>query len=256
LDKDGGRAGAADGSMVPIIGDYTTIVWIFEKGLGGTIRVTDESGHAVELRIVAILHDSIFQGSVFLSEPAMKRLYPTQSQYNMFLFRAAGNGTEGSKRVETVAAGLEGSLASYGFRARPVDELAAGFIKVDMAYVSMLQAMLAAGILIGTLGFAAKAARETIERRFELGVMRAIGVPRGRLERLALGENMFIFLLGFGIALGAAAAASAIFLGGLPSLADTLVLFGLLFWVVALSTIWPVRRFNAHPVAAWLKIPE
>jgi len=120
----------------------------------------------------------------------------------------------------------------------------------------MLQAMLAAGIMIGTLGFAAKAARETIERRFELGVMRAIGFPRGRLERLVLGENLFIFIMGFGIALAAAAAASSIFLGNLPSLADTLLLLALLLSVIALSTIWPVRRFNAYPVAGWLKIPQ
>jgi hypothetical protein len=255
LDRDGGKAGAADGSPVPIIGDYTTIVWIFEKGLGGTIAVQDESGHAVVLKIVAILHDSIFQGSVFLSEPAMKHLYPTQSQYNMFLFKAAGNGTEG-KSVEAVAAGLEGSLSSYGFRARPVKDLAASFIRVDMAYVSMLQAMLASGIMIGTLGFSAKVSRETLERRFELGVMRAIGFPRGRLERLVLTENIFIFLLGFCIALAAAAAASSIFLGDLPSLADSLLLFALLLSVITLSTIWPVRRFNAYPVAGWLRIPQ
>jgi putative ABC transport system permease protein len=124
-----------------------------------------------------------------------------------------------------------------------------------MAYVSMLQAMLASGIMIGTLGFAAKAARETIERRFELGVMRAIGFQRGRLERLVLAENLFIFLLGFGIALAAAAAASFIFLGSLPSPGDSLLLLGLLLAVIALSTVYPVRRFNALPVAGWLKIP-
>jgi ABC-type antimicrobial peptide transport system permease subunit len=256
LDKDGGNAGAADGSVVPVIGDYTTIVWIFEKGLGGTIRVTDEFGHAVVLKIVAILHDSIFQGSVFLSEPAMKRLYPTQSQYNMFIFKIVDNATGGKNEVDAVAASLEASLSSYGFGATSVKEMAAGFILVDMAYVSMLQAMLASGIMIGTLGFAAKAARETTERRFELGVMRAIGFSRGRLERLVLGENIFIFLLGFCIALSAAVAASSIFLGSPPSVVDSLLLLGILLAVIAISTVYPVRRFNALPAAGWLRIPH
>jgi len=256
LDQDGGKAGAAEGSVVPIIGDYTTIVWIFEKGLGGTITVQDESGHAVVLKIVAILHDSIFQGSVFISEPAMKRLYPTQSEYNIFLFRIAYNATDKRSGVSAVAAGLESSLSSYGFRARPVNELSEGFIKVDMAYVSMLQAMLASGIMIGTLGFFAKVARETTERRFELGVMRAIGFPRGRLERLVLAENIFIFLLGFGIALAAAVMASMIFLGNLPSAVDSLLLLGILLAVIVISTLYPVRRFNALPVAGWLRIPQ
>jgi ABC-type antimicrobial peptide transport system permease subunit len=256
LDKDGGKAGAAEGSVVPVIGDYTTIVWIFEKGLGGTITVTDESGHAVVLKIVAILHDSIFQGSVFLSEPAMKRLYPTQSQYNLFLFKITANVTDKRSGVDAVAAGLESSLSSYGFGARPVNELSEGFIKVDMAYVSMLQAMLASGIMIGTLGFSAKVARETTERRFEMGVMRAIGFQRGRLERLVLAENIFIFLLGFGIALAAAVGASSIFLGSLPSEVDSLLLLGILLAVIVLSTLYPMRRFNALPAAGWLRIPQ
>jgi len=218
--------------------------------------VTDEFGHAVRLRIVAILHDSIFQGSVFVSEAAMKRLYPTQAVYNMFLFKLARNGGDGGKDVGGAAAALDSALASYGFSARAVRDIAAGFIKVDMAYATMLQAMLAAGIMIGTLGFAAKVARETMERRFELGVMRAIGFKRGRLERLVLGENMFIFILGFGIALAAAGAATMMFLGATPSPMDTLLLFGVLLSVTALSTVWPVRRFNLRPVAGWLKIPE
>jgi len=216
--------------------------------------VTDEFGHAVRLRIVAILHDSIFQGSVFLSEAAMKRLYPTQAVHNMFLFRLANSDGVGGKDVGVAAAALESSLASFGFSARAVRDIAADFIKVDMAYATMLQAMLAAGIMIGTLGFAAKVARETMERRFELGVMRAIGFQRGRLERLVLGENMFIFCLGFAIALAAAAAASLIFLGNLPSAPDTVLLFGILMMVTAISTVWPVRRFNSGPVAGWLKI--
>jgi ABC-type antimicrobial peptide transport system permease subunit len=256
LDRDGGKAGAADGSSVPVIGDYTTVVWIFEKGLDGTIDVTDEFGHEVKLRIVAILHDSIFQGSVFLSEAAMKRLYPTQAVYNMFLFKLAKDDTVGGKDIGEAAAALDSSLSSFGFSARAVKEIAAGFIKVDMAYATMLQAMLAAGIMIGTLGFGAKVARETMERRFELGVMRAIGFKRGRLERLVLGENMFIFCLGFAIALATAGAATMMFLGAPPSPIDTLLLFGILMSVTAISTVWPVRRFNSRPVAGWLKIPE
>jgi hypothetical protein len=254
LDRDGGKAGAADGSVVPIIGDYTTVVWIFGKGLGGTIEVRDEAGHPVGLKIVAILHDSIFQGSVFLSEAAMKRLYPTQAVYNIFLFRALERTAMGDPSGDMIS--IENSLVAYGFSAREVADIAAGFVKVDMAYASMLQAMLAAGILIGTVGFAAKAARETVERRLELGVMRAIGFKRGGLERMVLAENMFIFCMGFAIALCAAGVATMLFLGALPSIVDTIVLLLLLLGVTGLSAIGPIRRFNSRPVAGWLTIPE
>jgi len=236
------------------VGDYTTVIWILGKGLGGTFEVTDESGQPVRLKIAGILGDSIFQGSLFVSEQAMRRLYPTQSVYDLFLFKLRHDGGTGAGDVESTAAGLESSLVSYGFRARPVRDIAAELIQVDMGYVSMLQAMLASGVLVGTLGFAAKVARETIERRYELGVMRALGFRRGQVAGLLLGENLFLFLLGFGLALAAALVSAFTFLKTLPGALDTLLLLGLLVAVIALSTLYPVRRFNSSSVASVLRI--
>jgi putative ABC transport system permease protein len=247
LDRDEGTG------VVPAIGDYTTIVWIFEKGLGGTIAVTDESGNTVQLKIVAILHDSIFQGSLFISGANMRLLYPTLSKYDTFLFKLPPGDTE---RPGAVASALEGALSAYGFSARPVAELVSQFVAIDLAYVSMLQAMLASGLIIGTVGFAAKVSRETLERRYELGVLRALGFGRKSLAGLMLGENLLIFLLGFVVALGSAAAASWLYLGGLPGLADTLVVLAVLLGVITVSTLVPVRRFNGRTPAEVLRLPE
>ena len=247
LDRDEGTG------VVPAIGDYTTVIWIFGKGLGGTIPVTDESGNTVQLKIVAILHDSIFQGSVFISGANLRLLYPTLSKYDTFLFKLASGSTE---RPAAVAAALEGALSAYGFSARPVAELVSQFVAIDLAYVSMLQAMLASGLIIGTVGFAAKVSRETLERRYELGVMRALGFKRGSLEGLLLWENLLIFLLGFLLALASAAAASVLYLGGLPGLVDTLAVLAILLGVIILSTLLPIRRFNARAPAEVLRLPE
>ncbi|MBM4248038.1 MAG: FtsX-like permease family protein [Euryarchaeota archaeon] len=247
LDRDEGRG------VVPVIGDYTTVVWIFEKGVGGTIPVTDESGRSVRLKIVAILHDSIFQGSVFVSGANLRLLYPTLSKYDTFLFKLPPGSAQ---RPAEVAAALEGSLAAFGLTALPVAELVSQFVAIDLAYVSMLQAMLASGLIIGTVGFSAKVSREMLERRYELGVMRALGLSRRRLEALVLGENLLVFLLGFLLALGSAAAASAIYLGDLPGPADTLAVLAILLLVITVSTLVPVGRFNAQPPAGVLRLPE
>ena len=137
-----------------------------------------------------------------------------------------------------------------------MDELVRDLVRVDLAYVSMLEAMLVAGLVIGTLGFSAKVARETIERRFELGVLRAVGFRRGQVARLLLSENVLVFLLGFALALGAAIPACYIFLKDLPSPLDTLVVFVLLLAVIICSATVPARRFNAASPAAVLRAPE
>jgi len=183
----------------------------------------------------------------------MRLLYPTLSQYNTFLFELPSGHPD---KTATVAAALENSLSGYGLSARPVGDIVRELIAVDLVYVSMLQAMLSSGLILGTVGFAAKVSRETMERRYELGVMRALGFQRGQIARLVLWENLLIFFLGFGLALGSAAAASALFLKGLPSLLDTLVVLTLLFGVISLSTLWPVRRFNARSAAEVLRSPE
>jgi putative ABC transport system permease protein len=230
-----------DGSHgVPAIGDYTTIVWILGKGIGDTIRVTDEVGQRVDLTIVALLHDSIFQGSVFVSERTMKQMYPTRSQYSYFLFKGGDAGA---------ASKIEGSLASYGMRAKLVKDVVASNMKVELTYVSLLQSLLVVGVVIGTFGFAAKVSKEVVERRFEIGVMRAVGVDRNTLMALMFGENLFILLLGFGVALLSALVASLLFLHMMPPLLDSLALLGVLLLAIVLAMIAPLSKASRMSVA-------
>jgi putative ABC transport system permease protein len=183
----------------------------------------------------------------------MRLLYPTLSEYDTFLFKLTpGN----SERPAAVASALESALSAYGFSARPVADLVSQFVAIDLAYVSMLQAMLASGLIIGTVGFAAKVSRETLERRYELGVMRALGFKRASLEGLLLWENLLVFMLGFLLALASAAAASWLFLEGLPGILDTLSILAILLGVITASTLLPVRRFNAKTPAEVLRLPE
>jgi ABC-type lipoprotein release transport system permease subunit len=232
----------------PAIGDYTTVVWILGKGVGDTVHITDETGHGVELTIVALLHDSIFQGSVFVSERTMKQLYPTQSQYSYFLFKGVGTADTASR--------IEGSLASYGMRAKLVKDVVASNMKVELTYVSMLQALLIVGVIIGTFGFAAKVSKEVVERRFEIGVMRAVGVDRNSLIALMFGENLFILLLGFGVALLSAFIASILFLHMMPPLIDSLALLGILLGAVAIAMIAPLSKASRMSAAECIRISE
>jgi putative ABC transport system permease protein len=246
---------------VPCIADYTTVVWILEKGIGGTIRIQDEAGHPEDLRIVGILHDSIFQGSIFISESCIRALYPTQSQYDHFLVRvgegSGGNGGSGrDAQVKAAAELLESALADYGMSARPVKDIVLDFVKVDLAYVSILQAMLASGVILGTLGFGAKVARETLERRHELGVMRAVGFQKATLLGLMLGENLFIFLLGFGTAALAAVLSALLFLGMVPPPVETLELLLFLLAVIIAATLVPLRKAMGRSAADNLRTLE
>jgi len=245
---------------IPVFADYTTAVWILQKGIGDRLRIADEEGKAVDLKLAGILHDSIFQGSVFISEGNLRALYPTQSQYDHFLLKVGsdvkGTGGDRDAQARAVADSFGSALADYGMSARPVKEIVAELISVDLAYASMLQAMMVSGVLLGTLGFGAKVAREALERRHELGVMRAIGFKKRSLLGLLVGENLFIFALGFGAALLAASLSAILFLGVAPPLFETLVLLAFLVAVIAAATLAPLRRTLGSTAADNLRIAE
>ena len=60
------------------------------------------------------------------------------------------------------------------------------------------------GLLLGTFGLAAVQIRGVLERKRELGLMRAVGFPLPRLSHLVLLENAWLLLGGLGTGIGAA----------------------------------------------------
>ena len=80
----------------------------------------------------------------------------------------------------------------------------AGFMSVQNTYLSTFQSLGALGLLLGTFGLAAVQIRSVLERKRELGLMRAIGFGKSRLAKMILVENGW--LLGTGLLVGISSA--------------------------------------------------
>jgi putative ABC transport system permease protein len=80
--------------------------------------------------------------------------------------------------------------------------------QVENTYISTFQALGALGLLLGTVGLAAVLARNVLERRRELALLRAVGYRRINLAVVILSENALL-LVG-GLAIGAFCALVAI----------------------------------------------
>ena len=244
-DLDGG---SGDGT-VPAIGDYNTVLWILGKNIGGKVEITDERGAVKQLTIVAVLENTIFQGSLFVSSKNIKALYPTQAQYNVFLFRAID-----ARSAETM---LEKSLASYGMDARSVKDMAVANLAVDSAYISIFQSLLAAGLVIGTAGLGAMALRGARDRKYEIGVMRALGLRRRAVSGIVIAEYMYIVLFGITIGIISSVAVSLIIYSSLA--VPWLFLFALSAVVMAsafAAVLWPAVKAGRLPPAEALRIDE
>ena len=87
-------------------------------------------------------------------------------------------------------------------------ERLAAFHRVENTYLSTFQALGGLGLLLGTVGLATVMFRNVLERRRELGLLRAVGYDTRRMTIMILAEAAFV--LGTGMAAGAGCAAIAI----------------------------------------------
>ena len=82
----------ADGTaVVPVVVDFNTAQYSLHKGaLGDRIEIRDGLGRNVQLQIVGLLQNSIFQGDLLIGETPFLRHFPDVSGYRFFLIDTDG----------------------------------------------------------------------------------------------------------------------------------------------------------------------
>lgn len=185
---------------VPVLIDKNTAWYSLKIYLPGS-RFTMEfdSGEKVTFRLAGLLSNSVLQGTIMVSEENFTRLFPQISGYRWFLIKTA-EGEAG----QAAMAGLSSLLSDAGLEWTPAERLLEGFLSVQNTYLGTFQSLGLLGLLLGTVGLAAVQLRSVLERRRELGLMRALGFSRKQLAGLIVLENVFLLMAGLAIGIGAA----------------------------------------------------
>ena len=229
-----------------MIGDYNSVLWILHLGLGKDLIIQNEFGRELRLKFVGLLQSSIFQSELLMSEANFIKHFPSQSGYGYFLIQTPNL----NRNLNEVARILERNLGDYGFDVTNTTERLENYRAVENTYLSTFQTLGGLGLLLGTLGLGVLLLRNTIERRGELAMLRAMGFRQSTLSRMVLVENAF--LLAVGILIGTSSALTAV----APHLitSGTVVPWGSL--IVTLILVFGVG-ITASAVGVWagLKIP-
>jgi ABC-type antimicrobial peptide transport system permease subunit len=175
---------------VPAFGEANTVTWMLKTSQDKTIDVPDEKGTPTPLRISGLLHDSIFQSSLLISEERFLKLYSGHEGYNYFLIAPPRGTSDAVKRV------LERALADRGFEVTPTRQRLEAYLAVENTYLTTFQALGGLGLVLGSLGLAVVLLRAVWERRAELALLRALGFRKRMLAWLVLAENSFLLLVG------------------------------------------------------------
>jgi ABC-type antimicrobial peptide transport system permease subunit len=241
---DAGRAGA-----VPVVLDKNTAMYSLQLygGIGQEFELDYEEYGTIRFRVVGMLSNTIFQGSLLVSERDLLRLFPRVAGYRYFLFDVPED------RAPQVARLLEQALAEQGLDVTSATRMLRELLAVQNTYLSTFQSLGGLGLLLGTFGLAAVELRNILQRRRELALLRATGFRRRQLSELVLGEHGLLLLAGLGTGIVAAAIAVLphFVLGGagvpVATLAVTLGLVALVGLITGLVAVRYTSRIPLLP---------
>ncbi len=173
---------AADGTVespLPVIVDQNTAMWALHLtgGIGQTFHYEME-GRELHFKMVGQLQNTIMQGSLMIGEENFKRVFPSISGYRSWLVHVPS-----ADRVSEVGKILENGWSDEGMDAVDSSFVLQNLLAVQNTYLKAFQSLGALGLLLGSIGLAVVQMRSVMERRSELGLLRAIGFTRERVGR-------------------------------------------------------------------------
>lgn len=201
-----------DGTVPALAADETMLQYSLKAKAGvadGTVYAYP--GAASRVRIVGALpvRSGILQGAILVDEAFFAELFPDEAGYRMWLCDYAPyqlREAAGSRRSEV--GGRKGSGRSPvaalrhpapGVTVETVEERLRLLGSVESTYLDMFLVLGGLGVVLGVAGIALVILRGVQERRGELALLRAVGLPRGVAVRLLAAEYGAMALAGLAV---------------------------------------------------------
>ena len=173
------------------------------------VEVRDtQSGKTVRLRVIGVLSDSVPPAMVGIStsQQAVAPLGPAATP-TVWYFQVA-SGVD----PETAAKELEAAFLDNGMQAAAQSEVQQDAVSSSLTYQYLILGFLGLGLVIGVAALGVISARSVVERRRQIGVLRAIGFQSRMVQMSFLVESLLVTLIGVvvGTALGLLVAANVV----------------------------------------------
>ena len=157
-----------------------------------------KSGTTFDLTVIGALDDFASQGplpfGIYTSTDTLMDVLSREVDASQFFFNVQ-SGTEGP------ADKIEAALFQHALETLDVAETIEDLQASQRAFFNLLLAFMMLGLVVGIAALGVISARAVVERRHEIGVMRAIGYSRRMVQMSFLSESSFIASLGIGLGL-------------------------------------------------------
>jgi putative ABC transport system permease protein len=160
------------------------------------LRVDDpESGKTRDLRVIGVLSSSAsFAGQIVTSQGTLEGLAGRPLPPQTYYF-GLGNGVSAAAAAKT----LEKDFARSGLQTEVTAETIRDNDATRRIIFLLLRGFMGLGLVVGICALGVIAARSVVERRQQIGMMRALGFQKSQVRLTFLIESSFIALLGIGV---------------------------------------------------------
>lgn len=219
-------------NVIPAIADYATITWALGKSIGEDIEYIDEQGRGFKLRIVGVLKDSVFQGSLLINTVEFEKRFPSQQGYKVMLVDTD------TAKTDFVMDTLSRNLADFAIDLTGTSQRLARFKTVEHTYLSIFQLLGGLALILGSVGLGLVVLLNILDRRAELAMIRAVGFSIKSTKLTIFIEHTALMLAG--LITGSVAAVIAVF----PVIIDSasqipfLSLMGIISCIAASALVW------------------
>ncbi|MEO9326333.1 ABC transporter permease [Gordonia aurantiaca] len=224
---------------------------------GQVLDFTSATGEQVQVPVAGVYADNEALQPWVIGPAVYERLVPPAARFDISVFVKAKPGTD----LDELRRGLEDATAGFlTVQVQDREEFKGQISSQIDQMLGTLYAMLGLALLIAVLGIINTLALSVVERKREIGMLRAIGMVRGQVRRSIYLESVLISIFGavvgvvLGTGIGVALVRTLAAWGlGAPVIPWSLIVITLVASAIVgvLAALWPaVRAARTGPLEA------
>ena len=174
--------------------DFKLHGFVLEDGVFDPFTVSTrdpQTGRTLKLTVIGILADTVpmeMQG-IWTSQRTLAGAYGDRVRPTAYYY-AVADGVD----PRAVAPKLESAFVANGLEADALEEVLEDAVSVSWTFNRLIQGFMGLGLVVGIAALGVISARAVVERRQQIGILRALGFRRRMIQLSFLLESSFIAL--------------------------------------------------------------
>ena len=156
-----------------------------------------QSGKELHFTVIGVLDAAVEVRGIVASKSSVDKAFPFPIPLTTYRFRVA----EGAD-VKAVSKRLEAGFLENGMETVVLEELLDDIVTFINNFYNLLTGYMGLGLVVGIAALGVITIRNVVERRQQIGVLRAIGYRQGMIQLSFLLESSFVALLGVALGVG------------------------------------------------------